>query len=196
MTRIAIALACLLASAPASAEDAPAFELHAQATYLSQYKSRSPAPYGAVNSLRDGRESSYTFTSTLYAGFRLGPATELYFNPELVRGRPISALHGLGGFTNGEVQRGVSARLAQLEADNLRLRAALLVSRSALLWGLGPSAALAGADGMTSAAMPASAHRVLCQVGCEGHAHVWLDEGGQCRRTGSACDALATPANG
>lgn len=96
----------------------------------------------------------------------------------------------------GEVQRGVSARLAQLEADNLRLRAALLVSRSALLWGLGPSAALAGADGMTSAAMPASAHRVLCQVGCEGHAHVWLDEGGQCRRTGSACDALATPANG
>ena len=154
MTRIAIALACLLASAPASAEDAPAFELHAQATYLSQYKSRSPAPYGAVNSLRDGRESSYTFTSTLYAGFRLGPATELYFNPELVRGRPISALHGLGGFTNGEVQRGVSA-------DFKAYRARLFVRHS---WNLGGEVEAEGSAPNQLAARY-SAERVVLTAG-------------------------------
>ncbi len=96
----------------------------------------------------------------------------------------------------GEVQRGVSARLARLEADNLRLRAALLVNRTAWLWGLGPPATPAGRTGATLATPPASALRVLCQVGCAGHAHAWLDEGGQCRRTGSACEALAAPATG
>jgi hypothetical protein len=96
----------------------------------------------------------------------------------------------------GEVQRGVSVRLARLEADNLRLRAALMVNRTAWLWGLGPPVTLAGHTGATPVTPPASPLRVLCRVGCEGHAHAWLDEGGQCRRTGSACEALAVPATG
>ena len=91
-------------------EESP-FELHGQATYIRQYKPAFDAPYSGPNSLRAGREYSYTFTSTLFFGARLGDATEAYFNPEIVQGVPISGLHGLGGFSNGETQRGAGAEL-------------------------------------------------------------------------------------
>lgn len=86
-------------------------------------------------------------------------------------------------------------RIALLEADNLRLRAELVVCRTGLLWGLGagvlqPRAArrqrLSGLPDM------AAAQVVICQTGCAGHAHPWRDDEGQCRRTGLAC-APATP---
>lgn len=104
----AIAICILGAASTAVADDESPFELHSQATYIRQYKGALAAPYSGTNSLRAARESSYTFTGTLYFGARLGEGTELYFNPEFVRGVPISGLHGLGGFSNGEVQRGVS----------------------------------------------------------------------------------------
>src|SRR5436190_2232575 len=69
-----------------------------------------PAPYSGTNSLLSRRELSYTFTSTLFLGARLGD-TELYFNPEFVQGVPFSGLHGLGGFSNGEAQRGAGPQL-------------------------------------------------------------------------------------
>ena len=65
------------------------------------------SPYSGQNSLRGARELSYTFTSTLYLGLKLGD-TEVYFDPEAVQSAPLSDLHGLGGFTNGEAQRGSS----------------------------------------------------------------------------------------
>ena len=105
-------LAVLLFSACAAyaAEESP-FEIHAQATYLQQVKPSFGAAYSGPNSLRRERERSYTFTGTVYFGFRLAEATELYFNPEFVQGVPLSGLHGIGGFTNGEVQRGVTSTL-------------------------------------------------------------------------------------
>ena len=100
-----------LLAAQLRAEEDTAFELHAQGTYLRQFKPAFRSPYEGANSLRGAREASYTFTGTLYLGWRLGPGTEVYFNPEGVEGVPLSGLHGLGGFTNGEVQRGVGPDL-------------------------------------------------------------------------------------
>ena len=111
MLKAAAIVLLVMGTAQAGAGDDSPLEAHAQATYLRQYKSAFGAPYSGPNSLRAGRESSYTFTGTLYLGARLGEATEAYFNPEFVQGVPISNLHGLGGFTNGEVQRGVSPDL-------------------------------------------------------------------------------------
>ena len=111
MQRALAFAAIMLLTGPAISGDESPFELHAQATYLRQYKPPFGAPYSGFNSLRSGRESSYTFTGTLYFGARIGEATEAYFNPEFVQGVPFSGLHGLGGFTNGEVQRGVGPDL-------------------------------------------------------------------------------------
>lgn len=99
--------------------------------------------------------------------------------------------HGLLLRYLGQVQQRLSDRLYRLENENLRLRAALVVQRTAWLWGLGPPARSDGPAGVTSSDSPSSAHRVLCQVGCEGHAHAWLTDDGQCRRTGGVCDAMA-----
>lgn len=106
----AILLLALNAGAALAAEESP-FELHAQATYAQQFKPSFNALYSGPNSLSASRETSYTFTGTLYLGARLGEATEFYFNPEFVQGRAFSGLHGVGGFTNGEIQRGTGPEL-------------------------------------------------------------------------------------
>jgi len=86
------------------------FEARGQATYLWQYHPSFGAPYSGTNSLLPVRERGYTFTSTLFLGARSGD-TELYFNPEFVRAFAFSDLHGLGGLSNGENQRGAGPTL-------------------------------------------------------------------------------------
>lgn len=73
------------------------------------------SPYSGANSLGGGREASYTFTTTLFFATRIQD-TEVYFNPEAVQGAPLSGLHGLGGFSNGEAQRGASGTLKGYQA--------------------------------------------------------------------------------
>lgn len=90
----------------------------------------------------------------------------------------------------GQVQQRLGTRLHRLETENLRLRAALLVQRTAWLWGLGPPVGRPGRGNQEQAESLLSTHHVLCRVGCEGHAHAWLDDDGQCRRTGRACDTI------
>ena len=107
--RLAAWLLLVTPLAALAAEDV-ALEAHAQATYLWQYKPSIASPYAGANSLRGPRERGYTFTSTLYLAARVGD-TEVYFNPELVQGLPFSELHGLGGFSNGENQRGAGTQL-------------------------------------------------------------------------------------
>ncbi|MFN4003804.1 MAG: hypothetical protein ACK4J1_03720 [Hylemonella sp.] len=89
------------------------------------------------------------------------------------------------------LQRELTPVLQRLQQENLRLRAALLVQRTAWLWGLrlppsapgrrrsagGSDAGAAGADW-------------LCQVGCVGHAHPWLQPDGRCQRSGQPCTRL------
>jgi len=107
----ALVLVLLALGSIAALADEPPFEWHAQATYVRQWKPAFNSPYEAANSLRGRREASYTFTSTLYLGARLPGGTELYFNPEAVQTIAFSGLHGLGGFANGEFQRGGAGAL-------------------------------------------------------------------------------------
>jgi hypothetical protein len=106
--------AALADESSAIGEDSP-FELHAQTTYIRQFKPSFSAPYSGPNSLRAAREASYTLTGTLFMAWRR-ENTEIYLNPEVVQGVPFSGLHGVGGFTNGEVQRGAGPELRAYRA--------------------------------------------------------------------------------
>ncbi len=117
-TRLARQCACLclallpglpaLASEPqadaASVQDKP-WDARLQSTWVRQLKTPFHAPYSGPNSLLPGRESAYTFSTTAFLGYRPQPDLEFWFNPEVVRGVPLSDLHGLGGFPNGEQQK-------------------------------------------------------------------------------------------
>jgi high affinity Mn2+ porin len=106
-TLTALALATLCAAAPARAADVEdeAYNAHYQATYIWQKKPGFSAPYSGPNSLRPAPESSYSFSATAALGWRAWRGGELYFDPELVQGVPLSGLTGLGGMTNGEQQK-------------------------------------------------------------------------------------------
>ena len=102
----------------------------------------------------------------------------------------------------GALQKRVSEHFAEyarrvtlLEADNLRLRAELVRSHTSVLWGLQGAAVGVPLRRQTipPAAPPVVEHpwreaqAVICQTACVGHAHVWLDDDGQCRRSGERC---------
>src|SRR5258708_19976346 len=78
---------------------------HAQSTYICQRKPAFAAPYAGPNSLTGESARDYSFTGTLFAGARLWPGGEGSANLEAVEGVPISDLTGLGGVTNGELQK-------------------------------------------------------------------------------------------
>lgn len=94
-----------------------------------------------------------------------------------------------------QLQAGAS-RQAALEAENLRLRCELVRMRTAVAWDLRPAALQSppvpgpGANAPRVEAEMREAQAVICQTGCVGHAHPWLEPDGQCRRTGQACDRL------
>jgi hypothetical protein len=105
----------------------------------------------------------------------------------------------------GRLQSSVSALLADKEArlqalsgEVLRLRGQLVVTRTAVLWGLmprwsssHPTAAkrkALQAQGATHRAGLESVHPVVCQTGCVGHAHHWLSADGTCQLSGQACE--------
>ena len=76
-----------------------------QATYVWQRKTPFEAAYSGPHSLSPHREKSYSFTATAALGTRTWNGGELYFDPEVTQGVPLSGLTGLGGFTNGEIAR-------------------------------------------------------------------------------------------
>ena len=80
-----------------------------QITYVRMHKPGFFQTYSGRNSLSPNPENSYTLTSTAYLGTKLWTNSEIYFNPELTMSNPLSGLHGLGGLTNGENQKGVNA---------------------------------------------------------------------------------------
>lgn len=88
-----------------NAASAAAWNAHYQATYIEQHKNAFDAAYSGPNSLSTDGENSYSFTATAFWGVRLWQDGELYLNPEVTRGMPLSDLTGLGGFTNGEMAR-------------------------------------------------------------------------------------------
>jgi hypothetical protein len=70
-----------------------------------QAKPAFDAAYTGPASLAPWRETGYSFSATAAFGFRPWPGAELYFDPEVVQGKAMSGLHGLGGMTNGEQQK-------------------------------------------------------------------------------------------
>ena len=85
------------------------WNLKLQSTYIWQAKPAMNSPYAGPHSLTGEREKSYSFTATAALGIRLGKSTELYFDPEVAQGLPLSGLQGLAGFTNGEMARSSGA---------------------------------------------------------------------------------------
>ena len=110
---LALALSASPACAQLSADD---WSFHAQATYVYQSKDAFSARYSGPNSLRPEHERSYTFTTTAYLGLRPWSGGELFFNPEAVQGVALSRVTGLGGFTNGEIQKAAGPRLTVYRA--------------------------------------------------------------------------------
>ena len=87
-----------------------AWDAKFQSTYVWQSKRPFSAAYSGPNSLSKDYEKSYSFTATAYIGVRLWEGGEAYLNPELVQGVPMSNLVGLGGLTNGELQKTAGAK--------------------------------------------------------------------------------------
>lgn len=89
-----------------------------------------------------------------------------------------------------------TAREAALVTQNLRLRAELVLLRTAVFWGLGAATVLRRPPATPARVRPRleagarEAQAVICQTGCAGHAHPWLEADGQCRRSGEACDRV------
>jgi hypothetical protein len=108
ITRAGALLPALLAAAVARAADLPsdeAWNAHVQATYVWQAKPAFDAAYTGPASLLPQRETGYSFSATAAFGWRPWRGAELYFDPEVVQGKTLSGLHGLGGMTNGEQQK-------------------------------------------------------------------------------------------
>jgi len=102
----------LAAASCARADDLPATEAwnaHVQATYVWQAKPAFAAPYSGPASLAPWRETGYSFSATAAFGVRPWTGAELYVDPEVVQGKPMSGLHGLGGMANGEQQKSSGA---------------------------------------------------------------------------------------
>ena len=95
----------------------------------------------------------------------------------------------------GQRMQQLAAEHHQMQAEVLRLRAALVVARTAALWGMG----LSGNTPERRRMPKRSAHEplpttpklaldeVLCQTACVGHAHPWLADDQGCTRTGQPC---------
>ncbi|WP_137920412.1 hypothetical protein [Hydrogenophaga sp. 2FB] len=85
-------------------------------------------------------------------------------------------------------------RMDALEREVVQLRAQLVMARSCMLWGLNTAGVMRPlarrarvASAAAEAVAMAEASNVICQTGCVGHAHPWLEADGQCRRTGASC---------
>ncbi|HET7765606.1 MAG TPA: carbohydrate porin [Burkholderiales bacterium] len=92
-------------TATAQGADEEAYGAKFQATYVWQRKYPFGAAYTGTNSLIPQAEKSYSFTATAALGARTWKGGEVYFDPEVAQGVPLSHLTGLGGFTNGEIAR-------------------------------------------------------------------------------------------
>lgn len=90
--------------------------------------------------------------------------------------------------------------LEALTCEIVQLRAQLVIARTFVLWGMDMQLMCMNRKVLSSTQMQLlidgslnleAARKAICQTGCTGHAHHWLSEDGQCRRSGRACDASA-----
>ncbi len=98
-------LAALAAVGATQAQEVEDWNAKLQSTYVWQAKPTMHSPDEGPHCLQAALEKSYSFTATATFGARFGQNTELYFDPEVAQGVPLSGLVGLAGFTNGEMAR-------------------------------------------------------------------------------------------
>jgi len=93
---------------PEAAQGPERFIAGFHSTYIWQRKPTMSAAYTLpdANSLQQGSETGYTLSATLFLGARPWQHTEIFINPEVIQSANISGLHGLGGPSNGEAQKG------------------------------------------------------------------------------------------
>lgn len=114
MKRVAICwlACCLLASAPAAAQDgdppetaqSESWAIHGQATVVVQGVFDFKSPYEGPNSLEPD-ETKETVDATLYAGGRPWRGAELWINPEVDQGFGLSDTLGVAGFPSAEAYK-------------------------------------------------------------------------------------------
>ena len=112
-----LAVLCPLActALPALADDDSArapepWRLDAQVTTVVQRHPRFRSPYAGPNSLLADEPAQETTDFTLYAGWHVGSATELWINPEIDQGFGLSNTLGVAGFPSGEAYKVGAAR--------------------------------------------------------------------------------------
>jgi len=81
------------------------WDIHFQATVVSQWHPGFSVKYSGPNSISARPEFRTSLTSTLFAGARLWHGAEFYVHPELVAGNGFSHTTGVAGFPNGEIYR-------------------------------------------------------------------------------------------
>jgi carbohydrate-selective porin OprB len=101
--KLLFALCCSLPGL--MAQDPDAWQVHAQATTVTQTHGDFPSPYQGPNSLRPDREWATSFTTTLMIGWRPIKGTELYLDLEGAAGKGVSSVLGMAGAPNGETYR-------------------------------------------------------------------------------------------
>ena len=87
------------------AQDAPDYQIHGQATTVTQGHGAFDSPYAGPNSFLSKREVLSTFTTTLMTGYRLREGTEFYVDGEGAAGKGDSSVLGIAGAPNGESYR-------------------------------------------------------------------------------------------
>ena len=81
------------------------FSVHAQTTFISQYKPAFQAGYTGTNSLLPTEETQLSTTLTLFLGAKLWHGASVFLNPEVAAGSGLSGSLGVGASTNGETYR-------------------------------------------------------------------------------------------
>jgi high affinity Mn2+ porin len=114
-------LACIAACAFAQQSGEEDWAIYGQATNVTQKAARFRSPYQGPNSLNPNGHTEATNDVTLYAGWRLGPATEVWINPEIDQGRGLSDTLGMAGFPSGEAYK-VGANAPYLRIPRLFVR--------------------------------------------------------------------------
>jgi len=82
------------------------WNVHGQTTLITQGYPSFRAPYQGANSLPGHSQIRETWTTSAFIGLRLWEGGEVYFNPEIAQGFGLASTLGLGGFSNGEAQKG------------------------------------------------------------------------------------------
>jgi high affinity Mn2+ porin len=82
------------------------YNIHFQATVITQGHDAFHAPYSGPNSLRRIEPLRTSVSSTLFLGLRMPwNSGAFYFDPEMTAGKGFSGVTGIAGFPNGEIAR-------------------------------------------------------------------------------------------